>query len=296
MELTLDNKPTTMKESLPQQRDRHEPVLKPASAPAPEPTKIEPTTKYISSEMFASLPLPSNEQPILLDPLSVIVQLAILSYKPIGTKICIYKNAVYIQDVGFFQSTVRLFHGDNKYNLQYLYNPIELACKTYLTSVYITALPTISVLFQFAIQGLTVLNQTYQGEHVTYSLILYKAIIENYLTGLKHPHVFNSHLFVPDHYTSLYSSTILNQYYHIWSSQDNNKIKLILNIINYLENESKSTTANVETIQNIKCLQEIMYMMNAKFNDVCHPCSSASSTTTTTSDPERAPLQTFPTK
>jgi len=65
----------------------------------------------------------------ILDPLSVIVKLAILSNKPVGTKLQILSNTVYIQEPGIWQPICRYSFNTNKTDLQYLYNPIELACK-----------------------------------------------------------------------------------------------------------------------------------------------------------------------
>ena len=39
----------------------------------------------------------------ILDPLSVIIKLAILSNKPIGTKICIDKNLIFLQVIIFLK-------------------------------------------------------------------------------------------------------------------------------------------------------------------------------------------------
>ena len=82
--------------------------------------------------------LPENNNNIniklfLLDPLSVIIKLAILSNKQIGTKILIQNNIIYFQEPGFFQSIVRIFYKSNKTDLQYMYNPIQIACSTFLT-------------------------------------------------------------------------------------------------------------------------------------------------------------------
>jgi len=68
----------------------------------------------------------------LLEPLSVIIKLAIISNKPIGTKLRMYNNIIYFQEPGPFQALCRYFLKSNKTDIQYLYNPIEIACKKYL--------------------------------------------------------------------------------------------------------------------------------------------------------------------
>ena len=70
--------------------------------------------------------LPDNNNKIniklfILDPLSVIIKLAILSNKPVGTKISIQNNIVYLQEPGPFQALCRLFFNSNNF-LKILYN------------------------------------------------------------------------------------------------------------------------------------------------------------------------------
>ena len=69
--------------------------------------------------------LPNNKtdnlQLFVLDPLSVIIKLAIISNKPIGTKICIDNNIIYLQEPGPFQALCRYVFKSNKTDIQYLY-------------------------------------------------------------------------------------------------------------------------------------------------------------------------------
>ena len=78
--------------------------------------------------------LPENNNNIniklfILDPLSVIIKLAIISNKPIGTKILIQNNIIHFQEPGLFQAICRYMLNTNKTDLQYMYNPIQLACQ-----------------------------------------------------------------------------------------------------------------------------------------------------------------------
>ena len=85
------------------------------------------------------LSLPDNNTKInvkhfLLDPLSVIIKLAIIGNKPVGTKILIQNNIIYLQEPGMFQSMSRIFYNTNKSDLQYMYNPIQIACNKFLSN------------------------------------------------------------------------------------------------------------------------------------------------------------------
>ena len=51
----------------------------------------------------------TNIRLFLLDPLSVIIKLAILGSKPFGTKLLIQNNIIYFQQPGPFQALCRVF-------------------------------------------------------------------------------------------------------------------------------------------------------------------------------------------
>ena len=74
-----------------------------------------------------------NIKSFILDPLSVIVKLAIIGNKPIGTKILLQNNIISFQEPGYFQGISRIFYKSNKTDIQYLFNPIYLACLTFLS-------------------------------------------------------------------------------------------------------------------------------------------------------------------
>jgi hypothetical protein len=131
----------------------------------------------------ASSNLPENNTKIniklfLLDPLSVIIKLAILGNKPIGTKILIQNNVIYFQEPGIFQSITRMFYNSNKTDLQYMYNPIHIACSTFLSKEFIQKTPRLKSLFVFAQNGLKNLIETYKNcSIISLCLNYYYAII-----------------------------------------------------------------------------------------------------------------------
>ena len=144
----------------------------------------------------------------ILDPLTVIIKLVILANKPIGTKIAVHDNIIYIQEIGIFQSFVRYIFKKNKYDVQYLYNPIELACKHFLSKEFLKQLPNIKVIFLNAQKGLQNLIKTY-SEHsiITHTLYMYYNIISNYLSD-----TFNDKLFISDNITPLYTDIIVQKF------------------------------------------------------------------------------------
>ena len=193
--------------------------------------------------------LPENNKKIniklfLLDPLSVIIKLAILGNKPIGTKILIQNNVIYFQEPGIFQSITRMFYNSNKTDLQYMYNPIHIACSTFLSKEFIQKTPRLKSLFVFAQNGLKNLIETYKNcSIISLCLNYYYAIITNHVEQK-----YNDSIFYKDSITSYYTKELIDTLNEQWT-QD--KIKVILDLIAFLTHD---TTAS----NNVKSLETIM--------------------------------------
>jgi hypothetical protein len=68
----------------------------------------------------------------IIDPFSTIIRLSLISFKPVGTKLCIDHNRIYLQEPNVLQGTVRTIHGDQKDDLHNLCIPIQRACEQFL--------------------------------------------------------------------------------------------------------------------------------------------------------------------
>lgn len=196
---------------------------------------------------FFSNYLPDNKaidyNHYVLDPLSTIIKLAILSNKVTGTKLYIDKNIIYFQDPGIFQAFCRYVLKTNKTDLQYLYNPIELACKYYLSKSSIQQNPKLKDLFKCAQRGINNLSETYKTcSMIRISLNYYSALISNYLDETN-----NETLFKKDNMSVLYTEDTLVRLNKIWTQE---KIKIILNLTTFLTNDehAHSDVGSVETI------------------------------------------------
>jgi hypothetical protein len=186
---------------------------------------------------------PLDQHLFILDPLSVIIKLAILSNKPIGTKLCISRNIIYFQEPGMFQGLCRYFLKTNKTDLQYLYNPIELACKHYLSDVSIKKNPKLKDLFRCAQNGLLKLIETYKQSSIM-------RLCLNYYFTLISNHILESHvenLFRKDNMTPLYTTELVGNLNKLWTEE---RIKIILNLTTYLINNENANT-DVKSMENI---------------------------------------------
>ena len=188
-----------------------------------------------------------NSIQCVLDPLSVIIKLAILSNKPVGTKLLIKDNVVYFQEPGMFQSFCRKLYNSNKNDIQYLYNPIHKACIYFLSKNHngtnVERLSRIKKLFVCAQNGLKKLMETYR-----YSNII--VITLNYFYFLMTNHLnqtFNDSMFLNDPMTSKYTPLLCSSLNQKWNED---KIKVVLGLINYsMKEDSNNNTSNAKMLE-----------------------------------------------
>ena len=184
-----------------------------------------------------------NLKTFVLDPLSVIIKLAVIGNKPVGTKILISKNIIYFQEPGPFQALCRVFFKTNKTDLQYMYNPIELACKQFLSKEFVKNTPRIKNLFTCAQNGIKRLIETYKTNSIiSLTLNYFNVIITNHVEQ-----TYNENIFNKDGMTSLYTKELLEQLFTYWTQE---KIKVVLDLISFLTND-KSASSNVKSLENI---------------------------------------------
>lgn len=163
----------------------------------------------------------------VLDPLSVIIKLAIINNKPVGTKFRICENMIQLQEPGFFQSFVRYYFSANKTEIQYLYNPITLACDHFLNLRYTEKIPAIKKLFKCALGGLDKLKETYSDcPIIVLCLHSYSNLIENSLE--EH---YNDALFKKDGMTGYYRGELVSLMNAQWNPD---RIKMVLDMIEFL--------------------------------------------------------------
>jgi hypothetical protein len=183
----------------------------------------------------------TNFTVFVLDPLSVIVKLAIISNKPVGTKFRICDNMIQLQEPGIFQSIVRYYYSANKTEIQYLYNPISLACDHFLNVRYAEKTPAIKKLFKCALHGLDKLKETYVDcPIVVLCLHLYSNLIENYLD--EH---YNEMIFKKDMMTPYYRSELVSSMNLQWNAD---RIKMVLDMIEFLCKDN-SAANNVQSLE-----------------------------------------------
>ena len=195
-----------------------------------------------------------NIKTYLLDPLSVIVKLAILSNKPIGTKLLIQNNVIYFQEPGLFQAFCRILYKSNKTDLQYMYNPINIACLQFLSKTFTEKSHRIKNLFLCAQNGLKKLIETYKScSIITITLNYYYVILSNHINQ-----TYNESMFVKDSFTNYYTNNIIETLNKQWTDE---KIKVVLDLISFLLKYNDNPN-------NIKSLENIMESIDTNTNKI----------------------------
>lgn len=121
---------------------------------------------------------------MILEPLQVMVQLALLSYSPIGTKVSVADNILHLQFPTMFQGVWRWYNLDGKDDLYYLFHAIRRYYKWYKSQDN----KIFSFILHEAIKGLENLMITYEKSNQTsiiHTLKLYKNVL-----GMESPDLF----------------------------------------------------------------------------------------------------------
>ena len=127
----------------------------------------------------------NDENSQILDPFSTIYKLALLSYKPEGSKISIYNNRIYYSEPGLLQGVIRTLYGDKKDDIHNIKKPIEL-CIEWIKEKHSNIEKDFKIVFQKAILGLNKLTLSYVENTLTCHCIQsYVSIINNNLDNNK---------------------------------------------------------------------------------------------------------------
>lgn len=127
----------------------------------------------------------NNEKTHVIEPVTCMIRLAMLSFKPNGTKIGIFDNSIYIQEPSVFQGPLRWLSGDNRNDIHFLLDPINKALERY----NIQNNESVKNIYTLAMKGLLKLKKSYSNHNnsslTAHSIELYIKTINSYLDGKK---------------------------------------------------------------------------------------------------------------
>jgi len=118
---------------------------------------------------------------MILEPLQAISQLAFLSYCPVGSKLSISDNILYIQEPGWGQTLSRSYYLDKKEDLIYLFGVIKRFHSFYGFLQSGKGEKLFEDLINLSKFGLEKLIQTYNksdSSHLTQTLRMYKSMMD----------------------------------------------------------------------------------------------------------------------
>lgn len=121
---------------------------------------------------------------MILEPLQAMTQLALLSYCPVGTKLSISDNILFIQIPSWKQSIARSYNSDKKNDLIYLFNVIKRfhVFYNFLKDKDDENSELFEMLKRRSVIGLSNLIQTYNKsseDHLSQTLRMYIQLVEN---------------------------------------------------------------------------------------------------------------------
>ena len=185
----------------------------------------------------------SNNSSQVLDPISSLIRLVLLIYKPIGTKLSFNNNKIIFQEPNLLQSTKRWTLGDNRSHIHNLYNPIFK-----INLWYDINKVELIYLLEKSKQGLKILLECYNSDEsnvVSHSINYYLKTIDTMLNNDIN-NSLNENLVET---TDIYSIKLKK----LWNENEINIIYLLLLEIDEKYNSEKfnntlSLISSIETI------------------------------------------------
>lgn len=186
----------------------------------------------LAIEMFRNKNM-KEQSDMILEPLQVMITLSILGFCPIGTKITISNNTLYLHRPTMVQGLLRWWEGDSKDDLYYLFHAIRRYYKWYKNENN-KLFKELLVLAQKGIKNLIKTYQKAEKKSILHTLSLYGSILE-----LETPDLFNKT-------TDDKESVTIDKVFETVKSLYDNKILLIVSCMFKM----LSSTENVDDIDN----------------------------------------------
>lgn len=219
------------------------------------------TTLYKFSQIFKK---DYDDRNSILDPFTCIVRLAVLGFKPEGTKISVFYNRISYNEPGILQGIMRWTYGDNREDLHNLFNPIKKVIEWYNLTI-----PEIKGICEFAIKGLNVLMKSYKTQSIIchslehYATILQKAldntnknVTSEDLTLSKNFIKEKSKLKMLNSINDSKYSLIYSNLRELWNKREITIVYNILLEISNLEEEDYKKNPLIDSINSILSMKE----------------------------------------
>ena len=203
---------------------------------------ISTNTKKLFGLIFST----NSEKNAILDPFSCMVRLAILNFKPNGTKISFAHNKISYHEPCILQGTIRWSQGDNREDLHNLFQPIKKALLWYDYND-----SKIEFIFKLSERGINKLEGSYTyNSLITHSLEHYRDYINKHYqnqNGDKEKRIKKD---LTTDNSENKDNKIFKELRELWSD---NEINIIFNILKEMkDNRNKNNcSALIDAIESI---------------------------------------------
>ncbi len=197
----------------------------------------------------------------ILDPLTCLVRLGILDFKPLGTKISLNNNRIKYNEPNVLQGAIRWTNGDAREDLHNLFNPLKKAVLWYDTKDQ-----EIKNIFNYAIKGLQKLQSSYNNNSViSHSIQLYIEYLTKNINSDNHDK--NKKESSNKNTDNEEENTISKQLRELWNSRE---ITILNNILLELEDNRKKNTVGLLDEQDalIRTLETILMRKEEKVSNI----------------------------
>ena len=172
----------------------------------------------------------------IIDPMTCLIRISLLEFKPINTKLSIKNNKITYNDPNVLQGTIRWTNGDNREDIHNIYNPIIKALNWYEPDT-----PDIKNIIKFTIKGLQKLKSSYNNNSIiAHSIQYYITYIEQNFKSKKEKEKY------------VENNTIFIQLKELWNDREINIINNIILELDENNGDNKSLIDAIEIILNQK--------------------------------------------
>ena len=212
-----------------------------------------------------------SERGLILEPISTLFRLSILSFKPKGTKISITENKIVINDNNYIQGISRWSSGDARTDLHNLFNPLDRLEKYDYS--YLFNNNNYNNILKYAVNGLEKLKITYTDcSIVQHSINLYITKLKNIIKENestenkdieKGSFKDNSNcLGELEENDFKIENNLYRMFKNIWNNRQSNIICELLNEIYDLKNKN-NLNDSFDNIENKLIEEEIFYLLES---------------------------------